>query len=115
LDAHGARHDHPDPRDRNGEAGLQVRVPPVHRPAVERTPGRARTVDYGLGILVGSGWLFQNPVINGYAGILAYLPSQRIAVVIEVTRGPKSTAQSIATDVFKALTQYLTPDNTIKT
>ena len=78
-------------------------------------PGAPTTVDYGLGILRGSGWLLQNPVINGYAGVLAYLPSQKIALVIEATRGSKSKAQSIATDVFKALTRYLTPDNEITT
>jgi CubicO group peptidase (beta-lactamase class C family) len=78
-------------------------------------PDAPRTVDYGLGILVRSGWLFQNPDINGYAGILAYLPSQGIAVVIETTHGPKSTAQHIATDVFKALTTYLTPKNALTT
>jgi D-alanyl-D-alanine carboxypeptidase len=78
-------------------------------------PGAPRTADYGLGILLAKKWLFQNPVINDYAGILAYLPSQRIAVLIEVTHKPNATAQSIATDVFKALTQYLTPNNAVTT
>ena len=29
---------------------------------------------YGLGILVANGWRLQNPMMNGYTGILAYLP-----------------------------------------
>ena len=78
-------------------------------------PSAPRTADYGLGILLANGWLLQNPVINGYAGILAYLPSRRIAVLIEVTRKPGATAQSIATDAFKALTRYLTPNNAVTT
>jgi D-alanyl-D-alanine carboxypeptidase len=84
-------------------------------PLSKGLPGAPKTVDYGLGILVGRGWLVQNPVFNGYTGMLAYLPSQRIAMLIEVTHGPNATATSIATDVFKVLTPYLTPDNPITT
>ena len=80
-------------------------------PLSKGLPGAPATADYGLGIAIANGWLIQNPVINGYAGILAYLPSQKIAVLIESTQGSKSTAQSIATDIFKAITPYLTPDN----
>jgi CubicO group peptidase (beta-lactamase class C family) len=84
-------------------------------PLSKGLPGAPSTAEYGLGIAIGNGWLIQNPVINGYAGILAYLPSQKIAVLIESTHGSKSTAQSIATDIFKAITPYLTPNNAFRT
>jgi len=52
-------------------------------------------------------------VFNGYAGIAAYLPSQKISVVIENTDGPNATVASISTDIFKQLAGYLSPDNAV--
>jgi hypothetical protein len=76
-------------------------------------PGAPTPTAYGLGMVTIKGWLFQNPVINGYTGIAAYLPAQRIAIVIESTLGPNATVESVATRVFKALTDYLSPNNAI--
>lgn len=74
----------------------------------------APAIDYGLGIASKNGWLLQNPIFNGYAGILAYLPSQKIAMLIENTHGPNAApGTSIAVDIFTALTQYLTPNNVV--
>jgi CubicO group peptidase (beta-lactamase class C family) len=83
-------------------------------PLSKGLPGAPRTLNYGLGILVGSGWMFQNPVFNGYAGILGYLQSRGISLLIENTDGPKAVAaESISSSIFKALTRYLTPNHTI--
>ena len=73
--------------------------------------GAPAEINYGLGVVVGNGgWVFQNPVFNGYEGIAAYLPSQKITIVIDNTHGPTAVpGSSIATDIFKAITQYLTP------
>ena len=41
---------------------------------------------YGLGVIVSNGWIFQNPLFHGYAGVMAYLPAQDVAVAIFNTR-----------------------------
>ena len=74
-------------------------------------PGAPKLAGYGLGIVLGRGWLIQNPVQYGYSGIAAYLPSQRITLLIDATPGPKSTAKSVALEIFKAISSWLTPNN----
>jgi CubicO group peptidase (beta-lactamase class C family) len=75
-------------------------------------PGAPTQIGYGLGVAVGGGWVLQNPVFNGYAGIAAYLPSQQISIVIDNTHGPNAEeGTSIATDIFMAVAQYLVPNS----
>jgi CubicO group peptidase (beta-lactamase class C family) len=84
-------------------------------PLSEGLPGAPTEINYGLGIVVGNnGWVFQNPIFNGYAGIVAYLPSQAISMVIENTHGPNAVpGSSIATSIFQAVTKYLTPNDPV--
>lgn len=74
-------------------------------------PG-APPFDYGLGVLQGNtGWFFANPQVNGYIGILAYLPRRDISIMVENTNGPGSApGKSISGAIFAELTKYLTPD-----
>jgi hypothetical protein len=53
----------------------------------------------------------QNPNLNGYTGIEAYLPSRRILVAIVSTLAPRSGASETAysTELFTRLARYLTP------
>jgi len=76
-------------------------------------PGAPGQLGYGLGIGVVNGWVVQNPIFNGYAGIAAYLKSQDISIVVENTDGPNAQVASISTDIFKALAGYLAPNNPI--
>jgi CubicO group peptidase (beta-lactamase class C family) len=77
-------------------------------------PGAPAEVGYGLGIVVGGGWVLQNPIFNGYAGLAAYLGSQKISIVIDNTHGPKAKeGTSIATDIFMAVARYLAPNDPI--
>jgi CubicO group peptidase (beta-lactamase class C family) len=73
--------------------------------------GVAPGIHFGLGILVGNGWRVQNPNLNGYTGIEAYLPSRRISVAIVSTLAPRSGASETAysTELFNRLARYLTP------
>lgn len=68
-------------------------------------------IHFGLGILVGNGWRVQNPNLNGYTGIEAYLPSRGISVAIVTTLtqriGASETAYS--TELFNRIARYLTP------
>ncbi|MBS1863998.1 MAG: class A beta-lactamase-related serine hydrolase [Actinobacteria bacterium] len=68
-------------------------------------------IHFGLGILVGNGWRVQNPNLNGYTGIEAYLPSRQISVAIVTTLLPRSGASETAysTELFNRLARYLTP------
>ncbi len=77
-------------------------------------PGAPTQIGYGLGVAVGGGWVLQNPVFNGYAGIAAYLPAQKISIVIDNTHGPKAAeGTSIASEIFKAVAAYLAPNDPI--
>jgi hypothetical protein len=40
---------------------------------------------YGMGVVIKGNWLLQDPLVNGYSALEAYLPSQRIAVSLLVT------------------------------
>ena len=73
-------------------------------------PGAPQGPSYGLGIATGNSWMLQNPSFNGYAGILGYLPPQKLSVVIESTYGPKADFDThISFSIFQALTKYLSP------
>jgi CubicO group peptidase (beta-lactamase class C family) len=45
---------------------------------------------YGLGIVISGHWLLQNPMFAGYAGVEAYLPSQKIAIAVTNTYKPQA-------------------------
>lgn len=70
---------------------------------------------FGLGILVMSGWSFQNPNLTGFTGIQAYLPPRRISVALTVTNGPDAAASdnNYSQRLFNAITAYLTPDHPV--
>ena len=40
---------------------------------------------YGIGIVTTGNWVMQNPLFYGYAGVMSYLPSQKIAISVAVT------------------------------
>jgi D-alanyl-D-alanine carboxypeptidase len=66
---------------------------------------------YGLGVLVGNSWQFQNPELNGYTAIMAYLPSRRISLALTVTNGRRAaaTGTNYSQELFESITEYLTP------
>ena len=68
-------------------------------------------VRFGLGVIVANAWRLQNPMLNGYTGVMAYLPSRRISVGIVTTSLPRSGAseEAFATLLFNRLARYLTP------
>jgi len=64
---------------------------------------------YGLGLLVNNGWQLQNPFIDGYTGLAAYLPSQDLSVGITTTQLPQSSNNEVgyASELFAKLAVYL--------
>jgi CubicO group peptidase (beta-lactamase class C family) len=74
-------------------------------------PGDPPPLDFGLGINLANGWLFQNPQFNGNIGLLAYLRPRDIAIVVENTNGPTvPDGRAIAGVIAKKITEYLAPD-----
>src|SRR5262249_19777450 len=75
-----------------------------------------KTSYYGLGLLVNNGWQLQNPFIDGYTGIAAYLPAQDLTVGITTTQLPQSSNNGVgyASLLFAKLAEYLSPKHRVK-
>jgi hypothetical protein len=56
-------------------------------------------------------WLVQNPEMNGYTAIMAYLPSERISLALTVTRrgAAPATGTNYSQQVFQEIAKYLAP------
>jgi CubicO group peptidase (beta-lactamase class C family) len=86
-------------------------------PTTAGLPGFSQSLYYGLGIVILDTWEIQNPEMNGYTAIQAYLPSRRISVALAVTKGPRAAANTAANysqELFQTISEYLTPDHPAK-
>jgi hypothetical protein len=61
----------------------------VYRPPVIKTP--IPGLSYGLGVLLSGDWRIQNPYVNNYGGIMAYLPQERLAISAVSTLAPSAS------------------------
>ena len=71
---------------------------------------------YGIGIVISGAWLLQNPLFAGEAGVMAYLPSKKIAIAVAVTYEPEAfDAQgnyvNAADALFRSIGRELAPDD----
>lgn len=71
---------------------------------------------YGMGIVTSGDWLLQNPLFSGEAGVMAYLPSKKIAVGIAVTYLPEAFDEqgnyvNAADTLFRRVGAELAPDD----
>jgi D-alanyl-D-alanine carboxypeptidase len=65
---------------------------------------------YGMGVVIQNSWILQNPLFSGYQGIMAYLPSKKIAIAITSTLGQKSSpSTNYSTLMLQAIGKYLAP------
>jgi D-alanyl-D-alanine carboxypeptidase len=76
-------------------------------------PGFSQNLYYALGIVILNTWQIQNPELNGWTAIQAYLPSRRIAVALAVTRRERAAATGInySQQLLEAISKYLTPEH----
>jgi CubicO group peptidase (beta-lactamase class C family) len=76
-------------------------------------PGFSQSLYYGLGVVISNTWEVQNPEMNGYTAIMAYLPSERISIALAVTKGERAaaTGANYSQQLFTAISEYLTPDH----
>jgi CubicO group peptidase (beta-lactamase class C family) len=70
---------------------------------------------YGMGIVISGGWLLQNPLFAGEAGVAAYLPSKKIAIAVAVTYRPEAFDDqgnyvNAADTLFRRIGAELAPD-----
>jgi hypothetical protein len=74
-------------------------------------------VGYGLGVLMTSSWTFQNPFINGYDGLMAFLPRREIAIGAVMTKGQAAAeaGNQLNRPLFTQLGNYLAPEAAIPT
>jgi CubicO group peptidase (beta-lactamase class C family) len=71
---------------------------------------------YGMGIVISGDWLVQNPLFSGEAGVMAYLPSKKIAIAITVTYQPEAfdeagNYRNEADTLFRRIAKELAPDD----
>ena len=84
-------------------------------PTTATLPPFSDTIYYGLGVIVDDQWLVQNPEMQGYTAIMAYLPSRRISLALTATKGQAAaaTTTNFSEELFKSISEYLTPDRQV--
>jgi len=71
---------------------------------------------YGLGIVRSGSWLLQNPLVDGYGAVEAYLPSKKIAIAVAVTFAPEAfdsegNYANSSDALFRSMGTYMAPDD----
>ena len=79
-------------------------------------PPFTKKLYYALGSTIANGWEFQNPFLDVYTGVSAYLKSQDLSVGIVTTQLPQSSAngKGNATILLTRLAEYLSPKHLIE-
>jgi CubicO group peptidase (beta-lactamase class C family) len=73
---------------------------------------RQPKVYYGIGVALVNSWVVQAPLFFGYNGVMAYLPSEKIAIAITTTLGEKSSPSiNYSYLIFQSIGTYLAPDH----
>ena len=80
-------------------------------PSTAGFPPFSDSAYYGLGLIAGNGWRLENPILNGYSGVLGYLTHGKITVAITTTNSPASAAadEAFSQQAFKRFAAYLAP------
>jgi CubicO group peptidase (beta-lactamase class C family) len=86
-----------------------VARPPVIDPPV---PG----LSFGLGLLLAGDWRLQNPYVNNYGGMMAYLPEERLAVSAVATKGINATfdGSNPSETLLVRIAQAITPEHPVQ-
>ena len=65
---------------------------------------------YAMGSGVTNGWIYNNPHIMGYKGLVSYLPDKDIAIVIATTDGPEGDANTrYDAPIFNRIAKVVAP------
>ena len=66
---------------------------------------------FAAGFVVANDWYFQNPNINGYTGVMGYLPEKDLTLVVFATRPQEGETVHPAFAIFQQLVRELTPEH----
>jgi CubicO group peptidase (beta-lactamase class C family) len=75
------------------------------------------SLSYGLGVVLSGDWILQTPLFGGYAGVMAYLPAQKLAIAVATTFGEEafddegSYLHRSHVQLYGAIGTLLAPDN----
>ncbi len=71
---------------------------------------------YGMGVVLTGDWLVQNPLFNGYAAVVGYLPDQKVSIAVAVTYeaaafGPDGSYENGGNPIFSRIGALMAPDH----
>jgi D-alanyl-D-alanine carboxypeptidase len=67
---------------------------------------------YGMGVGISHGWIVANPQVNGYTGVVSYLPQRKAAVVVFASFAPGGDIGThYAGIVFNRIGQIVAPES----
>lgn len=64
---------------------------------------------YGYGVIMLNGWIAQNPNLQGYATMFAYLPAKKLSIVVTATQSLNSGPKRGDMPIFYELAKLLAP------
>lgn len=65
---------------------------------------------YGYGVIMLNGWIAQNPNLQGYSTMFAYLPAKKLSIVVSVTMSMASGPKRGDMPIFYELAKLLAPE-----
>jgi hypothetical protein len=74
-------------------------------------------LNFGLGVVLNGSWVLQQPLFAGSGGVMAYLPSQKIAIALVTTFGEEAyddeggLKRLSHRELFAAIGAALAPDD----
>jgi len=83
-------------------------------PSTAGLPPNSRSVYFALGLIVANGWRLQNPSLNGYSGVMAYLPQGTLSIAVTTTNTKAASLadrNNFSERTFARLAAYLAPDH----
>ncbi|MEQ9690363.1 MAG: serine hydrolase domain-containing protein [Bauldia litoralis] len=66
---------------------------------------------FAVGFVVANGWYFQNPNINGYTGVMGYLPAKDLTLAVFASQTADPKVVHPAFEMFRALVLEYAPDS----
>lgn len=71
---------------------------------------------YGMGVVLTGDWIVQNPLFNGYAAVVGYLPQEKVSIAVAVTYepeafGPDGSYDNGGNPIFSRIAALMAPDH----
>ncbi|SDU47625.1 serine hydrolase domain-containing protein [Gordonia westfalica] len=71
---------------------------------------------YGMGVVLTGDWIVQNPLFNGYAAVVGYLPGEKVSIAVAVTYkaeafGPAGAYDNSGNPIFARIGALMAPDH----